>query len=349
MIRTEEVFSFAALWDATRRAARGKRRRASVARFRLGLEPLLLDLRDRLREGRWWPSAPELLEIHDPKPRTIAVLPFSDRVVHQCLYAVLEPRLERRFIGDTYACRKGFGTHAALRRARGWARSLRWFVHLDIAQYFPSADHAVVRSQFRQDLKEPWLLAFCEMILAAGAGSARPSYFPGDDLFSPLARLTGLPLGNLTSQLWANRLLDPVDHLVKDRLRFRCYLRYMDDMLLLHDDRTVLEATARRVEEACHGLRLRLHPWEVGPTHGGVGFVGYRVLPDRIRVRRSTVARAERRMRRMMEAATRGEVAPERVWEGLRSTMAHWSHADSWRLKGHFLRRLGLHAGPPED
>lgn len=336
------VFSREALWQATRRAARGKRHRAAVARFALALEDVLSALHRALVDGTWRPSLPRLMSVRDPKERTISVLPFADRVVHQALCAALEPRVERRLISDTYACRAGLGTHAALRRARAWSRSHAWSVHLDVARFFPSVDHAVVRAQLARDVPEPWLRALCERILRAGVTASQRWHFPGDDLFAPLAREVGLPLGNLTSQLWANRVLDPVDHLVKDRLRVRAYLRYMDDMLIFHHDRRALEDVARAIEEACLGLRLRLHPWEARPTEHGVSFVGYRVLPDHVRVRRSTVARAEHRLREKVRAAARGELAPEAVWDSLRATSAHLSHADSWRLRTEMLRRLGL-------
>ena len=168
-------------------------------------------------------------------------------------------------------------------------------------------------------------------------------YVPGDDLFTPMQRAVGLPLGSLLSQLWANRYLDPVDHLVKDRLRLRGYLRYMDDMLLFHDDRTTLVDLARRVEDACHGLRLRLHPWEVLPTRGGVGFVGFRVIGKQVRVRRSTVTRAVRRMRWQMQQGWGW--SDERFRTGLRAVFAHWAHADSWRLRERVLQDLGIFAG----
>ena len=344
-----EVFSLRSLWDATRRAARHKRSGPTVARFLLSLEAQLVSLRDELIADTWQPSRPTLLDVRDPKPRVISVLPFRDRVVHQCLWAVLSPRIERRLIADTYASREGHGTHAALRRARSWARTWRWYVHLDVARYFPSIDHAIVREHLRRDVPEPWLRALCDRILRAGVTSTQRWYFPGDDLFSPFERAVGLPLGNLTSQLWANRYLDPVDHHMKDRLRVRGYLRYMDDMLLFHDDRAALDDLARVVESRCADLRLRLHPWAVMPTRAGVGFVGYRVLPDHVRVRRTTVARAERRLVRAVSLAERGALPWEDVWDGLRSTFGHWSHADAWRLKERTLRRLGRLYEPDLD
>jgi hypothetical protein len=291
------------------------------------------------------PGRPRLLTIRDPKPRVISVLPFRDRVVHQALGAILAPSVARRSIHDSYACRPGAGTHAAFARARAWSRTYRWFVHLDVSRFFPAMDHAVVRAQLREDVGDERVLDLCERILAAGVCEEHRAHFPGDDLFTPLDRRVGLPLGNLTSQIWANRYLDPVDHLVKDRLRVRGYLRYMDDMLLFGDDRERLRDLARTVERSCWDLRLRLHAWEVQPTEAGVTFVGYRALPEHVRVRRTSVARAERRLIERIAEAARGAREPSEVWDSLRATFAHWSHADTWRLKERFLRRLGLFHG----
>jgi hypothetical protein len=199
-----------------------------VARYLLELEPRLFDLQDRLLSGIWKPSRPWRLDVLDPKPRRISVMPFEDRIVHQALNAVLEPRQERSLIRDTYACRKGAGTHAALRRAAGWARSFRYWVRLDVRRYFPSIDHEILRRQWQRYATEPFLAELCARILDAGECETERAYFPGDDLFTPHLRRVGLPLGNLTSQLWANGYLSPVDHLVKDRARFRGYLRYME-------------------------------------------------------------------------------------------------------------------------
>lgn len=268
------------------------------------------------------------------------MLPFRDRVVHQALAAAIGPRVERRFITDNYACRVGAGTHAALRRARAWAHTWPWCVHLDVERFFPTIDHGVVRAHLAQDVPCGPVRDLCERILDAGGTSDARVYVPGDDLFTPLGRRVGLPLGSLTSQLWANRYLDPVDHLVKDRLRVRGYLRYMDDMLVFGDDRATVVDIAQRIEAACHALRVRLHPWRVRRTCEGVNFVGYRILPDHVRVRRSTVARAERRLRFHLRHVD--DLKDERFRESLRAVFAHWDHADSWRLKERTLRRLGL-------
>lgn len=338
------LFSFDALWHAARRAARSKRRRPSVARVMIELEALLFPLRDDLLEGRWRPSPARPKRVYDPKPRMISVPTFLDRVVHQALCAGIGPRHERRLIAHTYACRLGSGTHAALRMATAWARTYPWWVRLDVARFFPSIDHGLLHAMLAADLPERPVLSVCEAILDA-AGTVGGHHALGDDLFAPLGRRVGLPLGNLTSQLWANRYLDPVDHLVKDRLRHRPYLRYMDDLLLFGDSHAGLSDLARAVEEACHALRLRLHPWSVQPTRAGVGFVGYRVMPDHVRVRRTSAGRAERRLRATLREAG-GDLAA--IDEGMRSVFAHWRHADSWRLRERTLRRLGLLYEPAE-
>jgi hypothetical protein len=313
---------------------------ASVARYRLDLEGELLALQRALFAETWRPSPTRRMLVRDPKPRLIAVPAFGDRVVHQCVAAVLEPRHERRAITDSYACRRGFGTHAALRRATAWSRAYRWWVRLDVRRFFPSVDHAIVRAQMARDLPDVPLRVLCDRILAAGA-TRGGVYVPGDDLFAPTERLVGLPLGSLLSQLWANRYLDPVDHLVKDQLRHRAWLRYMDDMLLFHDDRAALVEVARRVEDACHALRLRLHPWCPQPTASGVGIVGFRVMRDHVRVRRSSVARAMRRLRWRMRGGE--DLRTPAFRESLRAVFAHWEHADSWRLRERALHELGLH------
>ena len=122
----------------------------------------------------------------------------------------------------------------------------------------------------------------------------------------------------------------------------RAYLRYMDDMLLFGDDRAALCEHARAVEEACWRQRLRLHPWQVRATREGVNFLGFRILPDHVRVRRTTVARAEQRLALLTAGVRAGQIPQEALTQSLRSTFAHWAHADTWRLRERTLRRLGL-------
>ena len=333
-----------ALWLGARRAALGKRSRPGVARVLLDLEGTVLRLSRALRDGTWEPGRASVHVIHDPKTRTITAAPFADRIVHQALCATIGPLLDRGLIADTYACRVGRGTHAALARARRWARAHRFALHLDVRKYFPSIDHAILLGQLERDLRCPRTLDVCARILATGARAITPARFhiPGDDLFTPAGRAIGLPIGNLTSQHFANRYLSPVDHRAKDRLRVRAYLRYMDDMLLFDDDAARLRDLGHALEEACFRQRLRLHPWQVVPTAGGLGWLGFRILPREVRVKRSSVKRAKQRLGVKLAAARADRGAWKAFAVSLRATFAHWEHADSWRLRESTLRELGL-------
>lgn len=327
-----------ALWDAAQRAARGKRRRASVARVLFDLESTLLELQRALRAGDWRPGTARVQVVADVKRRLIHVAPFQDRIVHQALCGAIGPLLDSHLIGDSYACRTGLGTHAALRRATRWARHYRWFVHLDVQKLFPTIDHALLLGQLERHIHCPHTLQVCRHIVAAGAqaGGVR-FHFPGDDLLSPWSHAAGIPIGNLTSQFFANRYLSPIDHRAKDRLGIRPYLRYMDDMLVFGDDRREVNNWAAELQRAAERLRLRLHPWQVHPTRAGVSFLGYRILPDAIRVRASSVRRARGKLALRAAAGDPGAFG-----RTLQSIFAHWAHANSYRLRGKVLRELGL-------
>ena len=133
-----------------------------------------------------------------------------------------------------------------------------------------------------------------------------------------------------------------MDHRAKDRLRVHAYLRYMDDMLLFDDDASRLADNARAIEEACWHHRLRLHPWQVRPTRAGVTFVGFRILPDHVRIKATSARRAESRLRRKLTAAQTDRTKLQAFLQSLRSTFAHWGYADTWRLRQRLLEDLGL-------
>jgi hypothetical protein len=338
------VSSVEALWAAARRAARGKRGRAIVASTLLNLEGTVLRLQRDLRDGTWTPGKPTQHEVFDPKRRMITAAPFEDRIVHQALCAEIGPLLERHLIGRTYACRVGLGTHAALRQARLWAGAYRFVLHMDVTKYFPSIDHGILIRQLERAVHSPAVLELCVRILDAGLPFASGTrwHFPGDDLLAPISRKTGLPIGNLTSQHFANRYLSPVDHRATDRLRVHAYLRYMDDMLLFSNDRVQLSDWGHAVEEACWRNRLRLHTWQVVPVRQGFTWLGFRILPGQVRVKRTSVNRARKRLQRLLAEASASPEAWECFMASLRSTFAHWEHADSWRLREKTLRELGL-------
>ncbi len=145
---------------------------------------------------------------------------------------------ERSFIADSYACRKGKGTHAAVNRCQQFARRFRYVLKADIQKFFPSLDHEILKALVARKIKDPdvlWLVG--QIIDHSNPQEEVLNYFPGDDLFTPGERRRGIPIGNQTSQFFANVYLDPLDHFVKDRLGIKGYVRYVDDFLVFSDDK----------------------------------------------------------------------------------------------------------------
>jgi RNA-directed DNA polymerase len=222
----ERIVSFENLLAAYRKARRGKAHRPPVAEFSLRLESELLELKRALEEGTYRPGQYRLFTVYERKPRLIAAAPFRDRVVHHAVMNVIEPPLDRTFIPDSYACRLGKGVHKAVDRYQAWARRYCYVLKMDIERYFPSIDHAILKEKLYRRIKDRPTLALLERIIdGAPHGPISLEYFPSDDLLAPLERRTGIPIGNLTSQFFANLYLDDLDHYIKQTLGCRAYLR----------------------------------------------------------------------------------------------------------------------------
>jgi len=256
--------------------------------------------------------------------------------VHHALVRVIEPLFERRFIEDSFACRRGKGTHAGMRRAAHFARAYRYALKCDVRKYFPHIDHGTLLRQLGRVVGDEKVLQLCADILGSHRDGERYEIPPGGDLFDLQAFPRGLPIGNLTSQFWANVYLNPMDHFVKHQLRCRGYVRYMDDFLLFGDDRTELRRWGRAVKKKLAELHLDMHPdkYRLMPTRRGVDFCGFVVFADgRIRVRSDTLRRFHRRYRGMLAAVRRREKTSSDITASVRAWIGHVSHAQSWNLR----------------
>ncbi len=206
----DSLVSWENLIAAARSARKGKPRSRGLCSFEAAREQSLVELRDELRAGTYQPAPLRTFEIYDPKPRVISAAPYRDRVVHHALVQVLEPLWERSFIHHSYACRRGKGTHRALEACSHFARRHAWVLRADVRKFYPSVDHEILLGLLRRRVQSGPVLNLIQRILAIGDGERAPlTYFPGDDLFSPVERSRGLPIGNLTSQFFANRSTRP--------------------------------------------------------------------------------------------------------------------------------------------
>jgi len=330
------VVSFENLLGAAEDAARGKRKRPDVACFLLNLEGELVRLREELESGQYRPGPYRTFEVREGKRRLISAAPFRDRVVHHALTRILEPILERRFTHYSFACRRGKGTHAALQVAAEGCRCFPYVLKCDVRKYFASIDHAILKGMLARVVKCQRTMELAARIIdGSNAQEEASAYFPGDDLFTPLQRRRGLPLGNQTSQFFANVYLNSMDQFVLRYLRPGLYARYVDDFLLFGEDKAALARMRERLEEFLAARRLRLHPGKsrVYRTRDGVTFLGWRVFPDRIRLVRSNVVRFRRRMRTMREACLKGEMELSQATQHVQAWVAHAEHGQTRRLR----------------
>jgi retron-type reverse transcriptase len=337
----EKVIAWENLRLAARKARRGKRDRAGVQRFEFDLESNLLALRWELADGTYRPGPFRTHWIARPKARLISAAPYRDRVVHHALMNVVEPILDLHFHPHSHACRKGKGTHAAADRLQGLMRHHHYALQCDIRKFFPSIDHEVLKGTFRRLIKDCRILWLMDLIVdGSNAQESVVEWFDDDDLFAPAERRRGLPIGNLTSQWFANWMLNGLDHFVTSELGMGAYVRYCDDFIILGDDRASLQGVAAEISRYLSGRRLRLHEEKVSvrPVQAGLTFVGYRIWPTHRLLRKENVRHFRRRVRWMKRAYACGRVLWQDIKPRLISWMGHAHQADSRRLVGRLSR-----------
>jgi retron-type reverse transcriptase len=330
------IADFDALHAAAKRAVLGKRKKPGVSAFFINLEGELLRLERELQEGVYRPGRYVTIEVRDPKKRLVSAAPFRDRVVHHALSAVICPMFEAGFIGNSFANRTGKGTHRAIAVYERYRNRHAHVLRCDIFRYFPAIDHAILKAEFRRRIACARTLWLLDMIVD-GSNSQEPVelHYSGDDLFEPYRRRRGLPIGNLTSQFFANLYLDRFDHFVTEVLRAP-YIRYVDDFALFDDSPAVLAQWRTRIERYLEGRRLRLHPdkTQVVATTEPVDFLGFVLLADGgRRLPEDNVRRFRNRLRGLRDRWRAGSIDRGGVDARIRAWSAHASHADTWRLR----------------
>lgn len=341
-------------WDnlllAYRKASRGKRSHPNVAAFEYRLEDNLWRLQTELQAQSYDPGPYHSFFIHDPKRRLISAAPFHDRVVHHALCNLIEPLFERGFIEDSYANRVGKGTHRARARCQQFARRFPYVLQLDVRQFFPSVDHAILRGLLAQKISDAQLLWLMDVILHSGKDVLTEQYemvyFPGDDLLAAL-RPRGLPIGNLTSQFWANVYLNPLDQFIKRRLRCKGYARYVDDLLLFADEKQTLWHWQAAVTEKLADLRLTAHPGaQPRPVAEGIPFLGFHIFPDKMRLKRRKGIAYRRKFHGLLRQYTAGEIGLDVVHASVRGWVNYARFGNTVGLRKALLTRAIIQPPP---
>jgi retron-type reverse transcriptase len=338
-----QLHSFDNLLLAYRKASQGKRGHADVAEFEYKLEDNLLQLGRELQDQSYQPGEYHSFYIHDPKKRLISAAPFRDRVVHHALCNLIEPVFEQSFIEHSYANRVGKGTHKAIDQAQKYARRFKYVLTCDVRQFFPSIDHAILTSIFQTQTSEVFktseVFLLIQKILHSGINVLREEYdmvyFAGDTLLAA-NRPRGLPIGNLTSQFWANCYLNPFDHFVKRNLRCQGYLRYVDDFLLFSNDKAELHQWREAIIRRLAKYRLTLHEskCQPRPVAEGIPFLGFVIFPEHRRLKQQRGIAFQRKLKNLWALRRAEKITFQQLNASVQGWINHVRFANTWRLRG---------------
>lgn len=265
----EQILLFSNMQEAFLRAAKGKQSERKVVEFRDDLDNNLLRIANELRNGSFKFGRYHFFDVYDPKKRTICAASFPERVVFHAIMRVCHPFFENHQIDDSYASRIGRGQYAALDRAKHFAKKYQWFAKLDIRKYFFSINHQILYRMLCLMFKDSFVLDCFRKIIDSY------SVTPGH----------GLPIGNLTSQYFANHYLTCADRYMKETMKVPGMVRYMDDTLLFASDKNELLAYVDGYRKfVTEFLDLQVHPPIINRTHFGVPFLGYVVYGTKLRL-----------------------------------------------------------------
>jgi retron-type reverse transcriptase/predicted DNA-binding transcriptional regulator len=352
------ICSYDNLELAFRKARKGKTHKDYVIEFENNLEENILRLRSELLLHTYRPAPLKTFILRDPKTRKISVSEFRDRVVHHALCNIIEPIFDKTFIYDSYANRKGKGTFAAIKRFENFKRQVSrnntrpcFVLKADIRHYFDNVDHNILTTIIKKRIPDEKVLWLIQTILAnhrtTTEGKDRANHgFAG---LSSQSR-KGMPLGNLTSQFFANVYLNELDQYVKHELKAEHYIRYVDDFVILHNTKGRLEQYKERIDVFLNArLALELHPDKSRITglEQGIGFLGFRIFYHHKLIRKKNLLKFETKLCTLKEECAKGLAERENIVEFFEGWLAYTSHANTYKYRRHLVRVFN-HAFPLE-
>lgn len=345
----EQIYAFENLHEAYKQARKGKRFRNDVLKFTHSLEENLITIQNELIWKTYQVGRYREFFVHDPKKRLIMALPFKDRVVQWAIYRVLNPIFEKAYINDSYACRVGYGSLRAVRKIQYWMRKMNragqaiYVLKMDVSKYFYRVDHAVLMGILRSRIKDEELLWLLETIIRCehtNFGLAvDDTGFAGDKIPS-----VGMPIGNLTSQMFANLYLNELDQFCKHELKIKRYARYMDDVLILGKDKKVLHKIWRETEAYLgNSLKLKLNGKTcVRSITQGVEFCGFRIWPEKLRLKKKTALKMRRNLKGIGKRFQRGELDERSANASVQSYLGLVKHVSGEGLRKIVEKTLGV-------
>ncbi len=308
------------------KAQRGKSYKQEIIEYRKHLMPNLLTLQSEIRNAEVEVGDYHYFTIYDPKERIICAASFKERVLHHAIMNIAHKAFEDFQIYDSYATRAGKGTYAALERASTFSRKSNWYLKLDIRKYFDSIDHDILSNLLDRRFKERNLKKiFIDIIQSYECAAGR-----------------GLPIGNLTSQYFANFYLAFLDIYIKEKLKVNYYVRYMDDMIIWHDNKEKLKVIKEDISNYLETkLRLRLKISFINKVDHGVSFLGYRVFRNYKKLNLRSKKRFKKKMIAYYDKLMNGEWTQNEYRNHVIPLIEFTNHAESFSLRKAILSKIG--------
>ena len=309
-------------------------------KYTANLEENLIEIQNELIYHTYEVGRYREFFVYEPKQRLVMALPFKDRVVQWAIYRVLNPIFEKTYYEHSYACRVGKGTHAAANQLQDWVKLVhkktgKWYyLKLDVSKYFYRIDHDVLLKIIRRKIKDEELMSLLEKIIRSETTNfGLPSFSSLTETEDRLAD-KGMPIGNLTSQLFANIYLNELDQYVKHELDMHYYIRYMDDIVMLSDNKKDLMVVKDEIERFLNeNLKLNLNNKTcIRPIGQGVEFVGFRIWNTHMKLRKSSTLRMKRNLKQLQKKWSKSEIGLEEIKQSLASYRGLLKHSDSYRF-----------------
>lgn len=325
-----EQLNFINMYKAYERASKGKAFRPDVIKFSIDLETNIMNLVHSIKTKKYQLGTYQIFTIYEPKERIIKSLPFKDRIVHQWFVeSFLNTYIIPKFINDTYACLKNKGTHKAVRKCQKYMRLMKkeygsyYVLKCDIKKFFYSINKTILFDILKKYFKDKDLLEFLKILI-----------FDNEE--------KGIPIGNYTSQYFANIYLNELDHYIKEELRIKYYIRYMDDFILLIPNKEMAKFCFEKIEHFVKDvLDLELNQKsKYYKGHLGVDFCGYKIYESHILLRKSSKKKIRKKIKKWNERYQLGTLNDQKALLSFNSWLGHAKHANSYHLVSKYQKLL---------
>lgn len=343
-IKYEDIVNDANLLRAAKNTMRnGVRFKKEGAQWKIEQEKHINKLKKMLLKQTYKHGKYQTFTVYDPKKRTILAANLTDRVLHHAVYDVLTPLIDTKFIYHSYACRINKGQHKAIDQAQKWCRNSQFFIHLDVKKFFASINREILLSIIKRTISDKRIVQLLEETVHS---SIKHNFFKPHQQLSlfdepvltndfPTSQ-KGIPIGNVTSQLFANWYLNELDQYVKHQLKINKYIRYMDDFVVFANSKEELVKAESEIKDFCaKELQLDIHPsGGATPVNKGLSFLGFRIFASHRRVKTASLLRFKNKFQAIN---TQYDEANEKdvflYYQRIQAWNAHASKANSFQLR----------------